>query len=166
MINFFQNIARMASAVMLNTLLLCLPLAALHEVAMATYELRTSEGTVLVEAQFDQPDLDYVLKEKGVQEASFDALSAYIGDHISIAAEGLEVPMIVCEIEQEGHHYIVFGEFPIDLRPAESFSLINDCMVDEIPDHSNVYYLHDKGEVRGFRLHSERRRTMVKRSKQ
>ena len=104
-------------------------------------------------------DIEKAVSLQYQQKSNDRLVEQYIVAHTTWTInEQILVPEL-CSTEKEGDHYYIIIHFAAPTLPLTTMTIVNDCLLQEIDNHSNIIYVNHKGEQRGFRLHKERKRT-------
>lgn len=102
--------------------------------------------------------------EKGVSQyfkkKSTDRLvEQYILTHTSWTINNqLLVPQL-CSTEKLEDHYFLKMDFALPSSLITTMTITNECLLKEIDNQSNIIYIQQYGEQRGFRLNKDRKQT-------
>lgn len=127
-----------------------------HEVPIALFDITiANDETIMMDIQFDKEDL-----EKAITTPTNENIAAYLSVNTQWKLNQKITPLEICSIEKDEEHYSLQTQFPSLTKKLETLDILNSCLID-IPNHSNIVYLHYDGKKRGFRLHKGRLQTSI-----
>jgi len=127
-----------------------------HEVPIALFDITiVSDETITIDIQFDKEDL-----EKAIAVPTNENIEAYLSVNTQWQLNKKITPLEICSIQKDQEHYSIQTQFPPLSKKLEMIDIRNSCLI-EIPNHSNIIYLHYDGKKRGFRLHKDRLQTSI-----
>lgn len=130
----------------------------IHDLPVATYNLQVSDFEIDIEIEFHQTDLQNALKSYNFIEHE---VSNYITTNTKWIINDKVQVLQVCEFKTDDYHFIVKAQINTE-EIIKKIELFNNCLINEIADHSNVVYVYQKNKkVRGFRSHKERQTLFI-----
>ena len=144
----------------LTIVLLCSSLAVLaHDIPLGIFQLTFEEDHIQLEIKLELEDIEKAVSLQYQQKSTDRLVEQYIVAHTNWTInEQILVPEL-CFTEKEVNHYYLIIHFVPPPVPLITMTIENDCLFQEIENHSNIIYINHNGAQRGFQLHKDRQRT-------
>lgn len=120
-----------------------------HDIAIAVFDFTQKEEKIILDIHFDKEDLEAALAEK-------ESVENYLFDHLKIQVNHQYIPIKIDQININDFHYEIKGSLNLKAQKIQSIHIQNTCLVEEIPNHSNVIHANFNDKTRGFRMHLDR----------
>ena len=143
-------------------LLSCLPLAA-HDFKMAIYEIYQSEEGYHLTIRFDIEDLEKSVRaEYEVAPGQWQSkIQEYIRKHFYLKFNG-EIALIrFGDISTDQDFLTLQATLGGITGPIKTIDAFSTCLINEVPDHTNLVQVAFHGKKRYFRLSEDRIKTLI-----
>lgn len=144
----------------ISILLLLLPLTIFsHDIPLGIFQLTFEQNHIQLEIKLEIEDIEQAVALQYKQKSTDRLVEQYIVAHTNWTINEQVLVPELCSTEKEGEHYYIIIHFIPPSLPLTSMSIENDCLLQEIDNHSNIIYINHRGQQRGFRLNKDRKRT-------
>jgi len=130
-----------------------------HDIPLGIFNLTFEENTIQLEIKLEVEDIEKAVSELYQQKSNDRLVEQYILEHTTWMVNAQTLVPVLCFTEKGAEHYYIHINFTTPSVPLNTMTIKNDCLLQEIDNHSNIIYVNYKGEQRGFRLHKDRVRT-------
>lgn len=128
-----------------------------HDLFLGTFALTLKEHEARLECKLDKHNLeDAAMAYYGLETATEEALRDYLTEKLRISFNGAPYPLQIDSVHSDDAYSHFFSSIPIDQSPLTSIRIYNACLVDELPNQTNIFYLIQDDEQRGFSMHKDR----------
>jgi len=125
-----------------------------HDMSIALIDIHLDESHRIT-FEIDENDL---LSETTLEES---ALQNYIKEHFQMSINDQLVSIEISDIEKSKDHLIINTVMDLTFHSVSSLEINSDLLMNAISDQSNVVRIYYYEKVRGFRMHSGRKKIVA-----
>ena len=133
-----------------------------HDIPLAQFNLKVIGTDIEVRMLFDQNDWDMIVTSMYNDTPNADLHHAYIIQHSAWKVNQQITKLEICSSEKWDDHYFFTGYLITQNEPITSIGVHNNCLVDHIPNHANIFHFQYGQQKRTYKLDLGRQQTEVK----
>jgi hypothetical protein len=138
-----------------------------HDIKIARFNIEQVQNELALTVQFDYDYIKYVLGEECdhiplTYNRLNKSVKEYLLDNFSVLVQHEYVDFDLNCFEYENGFLYASGLLDVSPSQLESLTVYNTCMIRTIHDHNNIISLDLNGDLRSFRMHSNRIQTEIK----
>lgn len=130
-----------------------------HDIPMGIFSLTFEQEQIRMDIKLEVEDVEKAVAAHFKQKSTDRLVEKYILKHTSWSINDQPLTPELCSTEKQADHYLIKMDFVTPSLPLTTMTIVNECLLQEIDKHSNVIYIQQNGERRGFRLHKDRTQT-------
>lgn len=128
-----------------------------HDVPVAHFNLLEKDDRLMMEMEFDQGALaSAILDKKDRSSLTNRQIKEYLSNHIQLTINKRIITIRIDRIKKKGHHVFVQATIAKPRLIIEQVLFKNTCLINVVPDHTNVLMTDINCITRGFQLNKER----------
>ena len=143
----------------ITSLLSLLVAAPPHDIPLGIFSLTFEDGQIQMDIKLEVEDIEKAVGLYYQQKSNDRLVEQYVLKHTEWYINDTQLIPELCSTDIIEGHYLLKMNFIAPSLPLTSMTIENKCLLQEIKNHSNIIYVHQNGQRRGFRLHKERQQT-------
>jgi len=141
------------------SLLSLLVAAPVHDIPMGIFSLTFEGEQIQMDIKLEVEDIEKAVGLYYQQKSNDRLVEQYVLKHTEWYINDAQLIPELCSTDKIEGHYLLKMNFIAPSMPLTSMTIENKCLLQEVKNHSNIIYIHQNGQRRGFRLHKERQQT-------
>jgi len=130
-----------------------------HDIPMGIFSLTFEQEQIRMDIKLEVEDIEKAVALHFKQKSNDRLVEQYILKHTDWSINGQTLNPELCSTEKQEDHYLIKMNFDTPSYPLTTMTIVNECLLQEIDNQSNIIYINQYGEQRGFRLHKDRKET-------
>ena len=130
-----------------------------HDIPMGVFNLTFEEDKIRMDIKFELEDIEKGTSQYFKKKSTDRLVEQYILQHTSWSINDQPLIPKLCSTEKLEDHYFLKMDFALPAVPLTKMTITNNCLLEVINKQSNIIYIQQYGEQRGFRLHKDRTQT-------
>ena len=126
---------------------------------MGVFSLTFEEDKIRMDIKLEVEDIEEGVRQYFKKKSTDRLVEQYILKHTSWTINDQTLVPQLCSTDKLEDHYFLKIDFTLPAAPHTKMTITNECLLKEIDNQSNIIYIQQYGEQRGFRLHKDRKTT-------
>ena len=123
-----------------------------HDIPLGIFNLTFERDYIQLEIKLEIEDIEKAVQSAYQQKSNDRLVEQYILAHTQWLINKEVLTPQLCSTEKGEAHYYLIIHLKTSTVPYGEMTIINDCLLKEVEDHSNIIYINNRGVQRGFRL--------------
>ncbi len=123
-----------------------------HDIPLGIFNLTFEKDYIQLEIKLEIEDIENAVESAYKQKSNDRLVEQYILAHTQWIINQEVLNPQLCSTEKEEAHYYLIIHLKASTELYGKMTIFNDCLLKEVEDHSNIIYINNRGEQRGFRL--------------